>query len=95
MLTEKQKSSVRAKIRPSNVSLDNLNILICSYLSSVSAANNECLLEVKGRIALVKQAFQIKELLHNKHICIQTRKSFIKSFVSYRNQFVTISSYSP
>lgn len=68
-----------------NIKINGETIQQCSqfcYLGSIVTDDNRCTTEIKRRIALAKQAFSNKrQLLTSRHISIETRKSFIKTFV--------------
>jgi len=53
-----------------------------SYLGCIITYNNTSTIDIKKRITLAKQTFVKKNsLLTNKHLNIETKKKFIKTFV--------------
>ncbi|VVC25121.1 Hypothetical protein CINCED_3A009847 [Cinara cedri] len=53
-----------------------------SYLGSIITYNNTSTMDIKKRITLAKQTFIKKNsLLISKHLKIETKKKFIKTFV--------------
>jgi len=53
------------------------------YLGSLITNRNQATADIKRRIALAKQAFlkKYKSILSNRHLKLETRKNFIKTFV--------------
>lgn len=80
MVVRKNMEEIKTNIKIDDVRIDQVK-QFC-YLGSIITEDNRCLMEVKRRIALAKQAFMNKKnILTSKHMNIDVRKSFAKSFV--------------
>ena len=80
MVVRKNMEEIKTNIKIDDIRIDQVK-QFC-YLGSIITEDNRCLMEVKRRIALAKQAFMNKKnILTSKHMNIEVRKSFAKSFV--------------
>ncbi|KAI5731180.1 hypothetical protein M8J77_006038 [Diaphorina citri] len=80
MIVSKTTLDIAANIKLGNVQIQQVQEFC--YLGSTIKTNNKSTPDIKKRVALAKQAFQNKyQLLTSRHLSINTRKNFIKTFV--------------